>query len=70
VAAGLLEQRPGALGHYAFHHPIARDLLNQKLAAGERARVQRRVGEALAASYPTTGRSRGASSGDGAAAGG
>ena len=47
VAAGLLEVRPGAPGRYAFHHPIVRDLLYRKLAAGERARVHRRVGEAL-----------------------
>jgi DNA-binding SARP family transcriptional activator len=47
VAAGLLEVRPGAPGRYAFHHPIVRDLLYRKLAAGERARIHRRVGEAL-----------------------
>jgi DNA-binding SARP family transcriptional activator/tetratricopeptide (TPR) repeat protein len=47
VAAGLLEVRPGAPGRYAFHHPIVRDLLYRKLAAGERARLHRRVGEAL-----------------------
>jgi hypothetical protein len=47
-----------------------RDPLYRKLAAGERARVQRRVREAPAATYPTTGRSRGAASGDGVAAGG
>jgi predicted ATPase len=47
VAAGLLEVRPGAPGRYAFHHPIVRDLLYRELAAGERARIHRRVGEAL-----------------------
>ena len=47
VAAGLLEVEPGAPGRYAFHHPIVRDLLYRKLAAGERARVHRRAGEAL-----------------------
>ena len=47
VAAGLLEVRAGTPGRYAFHHPIVRDLLYRKLAAGERARLHRRVGEAL-----------------------
>jgi DNA-binding SARP family transcriptional activator len=47
VAAGLLEVRPGAPGRYAFHHPIVRDLLYRELAAGERARIHRKVGEAL-----------------------
>ncbi|HSO51481.1 MAG TPA: AAA family ATPase, partial [Actinomycetes bacterium] len=47
VAAGLLEERPGPPGGYAFHHPIVRDLLYRRLPAGERARAHRRVGEAL-----------------------
>ena len=56
VAAGLLEVRPGAPGRYAFHHPIVRDLLYRKLAAGERARIHRRVGEALEELTGGTGR--------------
>jgi DNA-binding SARP family transcriptional activator len=47
VAAGLLEERPGASGGYAFHHPIVRDLLYRRLPAGERARTHRRVAQAL-----------------------
>ena len=47
VTAGLLEERPGPPGGYAFHHPIVRDLLYRRLPAGERARAHRRVGEAL-----------------------
>jgi DNA-binding SARP family transcriptional activator len=47
VAARLLEERPEPPGHYAFHHPIVRDLLYRRLPASERARTHRRVGEAL-----------------------
>src|SRR5215207_8526770 len=47
VAARLLEERPEPPGHYAFHHPIVRDLLYRRLPASERARAHRRVGEAL-----------------------
>jgi DNA-binding SARP family transcriptional activator len=47
VAARLLDERPGVPGRYVFHHPIVRDLLYRRLAAGERARLHRRVGEAL-----------------------
>jgi hypothetical protein len=47
VAARLLDERPGVPGRYAFHHPIVRDLLYRRLAPGERARLHRRVGQAL-----------------------
>jgi DNA-binding SARP family transcriptional activator len=47
VAARLLDERPSPPGRYAFHHPIVRDLLYRRLAAGERARLHRRVGEAV-----------------------
>src|SRR5215218_8632096 len=47
VAARLLEERPGVSGGYGFHHPIVRDLLYRRLPAGERARVHRRVAQAL-----------------------
>ena len=56
VAAGLLEERPGPPGRYAFHHPIVRDLLYRRLPAGERARAHRRVGEALEELTGGTGR--------------
>jgi DNA-binding SARP family transcriptional activator len=56
VGAGLLEERPGVGGGYAFHHRIVRDLLYRKLPAGERARLHRRVGEALEALTGGTGR--------------
>jgi DNA-binding SARP family transcriptional activator len=47
VAVRLLEELPDGPGRYGFHHPIVRDLLYRRLAAGERARAHRRVGEAL-----------------------
>jgi DNA-binding SARP family transcriptional activator len=56
VAARLLDERPGVPGGYAFHHPIVRDLLYRRLAAGERARLHRRVGEALEELTGGTGR--------------
>jgi DNA-binding SARP family transcriptional activator len=56
VAARLLDERPGVPGRYAFHHPIVRDLLYRRLAAGERARLHRRVGEALEELTGGTGR--------------
>ena len=46
VAARLLEERPGAVGRYAFRHPLVGDLLYRDLPAGERARAHRRAGEA------------------------
>jgi DNA-binding SARP family transcriptional activator len=56
VAARLLDERPGAPGRYVFHHPIVRDLLYRRLAAGERARLHRRAGEALEELTGGTGR--------------
>jgi hypothetical protein len=43
VAARLVEERPGAPGRYAFHHPLVRDVLYHGLPAGERARARRRL---------------------------
>jgi DNA-binding SARP family transcriptional activator/tetratricopeptide (TPR) repeat protein len=56
VAARLLEERPGAPGRYGFRHPIVRDLLYRRLTAGERARLHRRVGQALEDLTVDTGR--------------
>jgi len=49
VAARLVEERAGAPGGYAFHHPLVRDVLYRGLPAGERARAQRRVAASRAA---------------------
>jgi DNA-binding SARP family transcriptional activator len=49
VAARLVEERAGAPGRYAFHHPLVRDVLYRGLPAGERARAQRRVAASRAA---------------------
>jgi DNA-binding SARP family transcriptional activator len=49
AAARLVEERPGAPGRYAFHHPLVRDVLYRGLPAGERARARRRVAAGQAA---------------------
>jgi predicted ATPase len=54
VAARLVEERPGAPGRYAFHHPLVRDVLYRGLPAGERARARRRVAAGRAAGEPGT----------------
>jgi predicted ATPase len=52
AAARLVEERAGAPGRYAFHHPLVRDVLYLGLPAGERARAQRRVEAGRAAGGP------------------
>jgi predicted ATPase len=52
VAARLVEERPGAPGRYAFHHPLVRDVLYHGLPAGERARARRRIAAGRAAGGP------------------
>jgi tetratricopeptide (TPR) repeat protein len=47
VAAKLLDERRDVPGRHAFHHALVRDLVYRGLPAGERARLHRRVGEAL-----------------------
>ncbi|HEX6025780.1 MAG TPA: AAA family ATPase, partial [Solirubrobacter sp.] len=50
VAASLLREVPGTLGRYAFAHALVRATIEARLTATRRARLHRRIAEALEAS--------------------
>jgi DNA-binding SARP family transcriptional activator len=50
VAAGLVVEALGRPGHYSFSHALIRETLYEGMSAPRRARIHRRVGEALEAS--------------------
>lgn len=47
TAARLVDEVPGRFGRYAFSHVLIRETLYRELATARRARLHRRVGEAL-----------------------
>ena len=49
LAAGLVVESPGAPGRYSFSHALIRETLYEGMSAPRRARIHRRVGEALEA---------------------
>ena len=50
-AAGVIVENPDAGGTYRFSHALVRDALYQRVSAARRARLHRRVGEALEARH-------------------
>jgi predicted ATPase len=51
VAAGVVEETPGAIGGLRFDHVLRRDTLYAEIPAPHRARLHRRVAEVLEALY-------------------
>ncbi len=49
LAAGLVVETPGRPGRYSFSHALIRETLYEGMSAPRRARIHRRVGEALEA---------------------
>jgi DNA-binding SARP family transcriptional activator len=49
LAAGLVVEAPGRPGRYSFSHALIRETLYEGMSAPRRARIHRRVGEALEA---------------------
>lgn len=47
TAARLIDEAPGGFGRYAFSHVLIRETLYRELATARRARLHRRIGEAL-----------------------
>jgi len=47
VAAALVAELPGAMGQFSFNHTLIRTTLHEDMGATRRARLHRRVGEAL-----------------------
>jgi DNA-binding SARP family transcriptional activator len=47
LAAGLVSEVPGGPGRYGFSHALIRETLYEAMSATRRARIHRRVGEAL-----------------------
>jgi tetratricopeptide (TPR) repeat protein len=47
TAARLVDEAPGAFGRYSFSHVLIRETLYRELATARRARLHRRIGEAL-----------------------
>jgi predicted ATPase/DNA-binding SARP family transcriptional activator len=54
LAAGLLLESTGDPGHYSFSHALIRETLYEGMSAHRRARIHRRVGEALEAAGETS----------------
>jgi DNA-binding SARP family transcriptional activator len=52
LAAGLVAESPLRTGRYSFSHALIRETLYEGLSAPRRARIHRRVGEALEAEAP------------------
>jgi DNA-binding CsgD family transcriptional regulator/tetratricopeptide (TPR) repeat protein len=51
VAAGVIEEMPHARGHHQFTHALIRETLYDELTTARRARLHRRIGEAMEALY-------------------
>jgi DNA-binding SARP family transcriptional activator len=49
VAAGLIRERPGSIGHYRFSHALTRDALYAGFTETRRAHLHQQIGEALEA---------------------
>jgi tetratricopeptide (TPR) repeat protein len=51
VAAGVVSDVPGALGHFRFSHDLVRDTLYEDLPPSQRVRLHREIGQALEARH-------------------
>jgi hypothetical protein len=51
VAAKVVSDVPGALGHFRFSHVLVRDTLYEELPASRRVRLHRQIGEAVEERY-------------------
>ena len=47
MRSGVVEERPASVGEYGFSHTLIQTVLHDGLGAARRARVHRRIGEAL-----------------------